>query len=720
MQLVLHAPFGSRVNRAWGLALRKRFCRTFNFELQAAATDNGLLILLTEGHAFPLELVFEFLKPQTLEHVLTQALLDTPMFTSRWRWNASRALAILRFRAGGKVPPPIQRMRSDDLLAAVFPDQVACAENLTGEPRIPDHPLVRETIDNCLHEAMDLDRLTSIVKSIGDGEIQTVAIDNPAASPFSHEIVNANPYAFLDDAPLEERRARAVQLRGSLRTDFVGGAGILDPAAITQVSEDAWPDVRDADELHDAMLSLIRVPPATEWQPYFDTLHAAGRASELIRSGQPFWVATERLGVAGDAEQILRGWMESLGPVTAAELSERLALSREEVDQALAAIEGQGQILQGRFSVAEGDGEIQWCNRRILARIHNLTLGRLRREIEPVNALDMHRFLCRWQHVAPGTQLHGAEGTLQIIRQLQGYEIPASAWESEILSRRIRNYDPAYLDELCLSGEVMWGRLSPHPAMEEGESRRVRATRIAPVSFFLRESMDWLPPRTAAPPDESGLSPAAQDVAAALRARGASFFADLSRATGRLASEVEDALWELVAAGLVTADGFENLRALIDPRRRRGEGRDRARRPRHSGGRWAMMQQSDHHVTNSARAEAFADQLILRWGVLIRDLLTKESTSPFWRDLLPVLRLKEARGELRAGRFVAGFSGEQFAAPEAVEILRAVRRSSDHPEDAVHIANADPLNLAGILLPGPRVNTLSIGTRQLNPAAKAS
>ena len=309
MQLVLHAPFGSRVNRAWGLALRKRFCRTFNFELQAAATDNGLLISLTEGHAFPLELVFEFLKPQTLEHVLTQALLDTPMFTSRWRWNASRALAILRFRAGGKVPPPIQRMRSDDLLASVFPDQVACAENLTGEPRIPDHPLVRETIGNCLHEAMDLDRLTAIIQAIGDGGIQTVAIDNPAASPFSHEIVNANPYAFLDDAPLEERRARAVQLRGSLRTDFVGGAGILDPAAITQVSEDAWPDVRDADELHDAMLSLIRVPPATGWQQYFDTLHAAGRASELIRIGQVFWVATDRLGFADDAEPIVRGWM---------------------------------------------------------------------------------------------------------------------------------------------------------------------------------------------------------------------------------------------------------------------------------------------------------------------------------------------------------------------------------------------------------------------------
>jgi len=722
MQLVLHAPFGSRINRAWGLALRKRFCRTFNFELQAAATDNGVLISLTEGHAFPLELVFEFLKPQTLEHVLTQALLDTPMFTSRWRWNASRALAILRFRGGGKVPAPIQRTRSDDLLASVFPDQAACAENLTGEIRIPNHPLVRETLDNCLHEAMDLDGLHRIIEAITDGTIRTVAIDNPAPSPFSHEILNANPYAFLDDAPLEERRARAVSLRGSLRTDFVGGAGILDPAAIAQVSEDAWPEVRDPDELHDALLSLIRLQPAAVWQSHFDILRNMGRASVLIRGERVFWIATERLGVADDSVQIVRGWMESLGPTTVTELSGKVALRPEEVAQALAVIEAQGQVLQGRFSVPEagvdGAGEIQWCNRRILARIHHLTLGRLRREIEPVSALDLHRFLCRWQHLAPGSQLHGAEGTLQIIRQLQGYELPASAWEPEILSRRIKHYDPTHLDELCLSGEVMWGRLSPHPAIEDGEGRRVRPTRVAPISFFLRESLDWLLPGRAVEsglPDSTGLSPAAHDILAALRARGASFFADLTRASGRLASEVEDALWELVAAGLVTADGFENLRALIDPRRRRGQGRERTRRPRHSGGRWALMQQSGNPMLPAARAEAFVDQLILRWGVLIRDLLTRESTAPFWRELLPVLRLKEARGELRAGRFVAGFSGEQFAAPEAVELLRSIRRPQEHPEDAIQIRNSDPLNLAGILLPGPRVNTLSIGTHQLNP-----
>ncbi len=719
MQLVLHAPFGSRINRAWGLSLRKRFCRTFNFELQAAATDNGLLISLTEGHAFPLDLVFQFLTPETLEHVLTQAMLDTPMFTTRWRWNASRALAILRFRGGARVPPPIQRMRADDLLASVFPDQVACAENLTGEIRIPDHPLVRETIDNCLHEAMDLDGLTEIVRAVQDGDITTVSIDNPAPSPFSHEILNANPYAFLDDAPLEERRARAVQLRGSLRTDFVGGAGILDSAAVAQVSEDAFPEVRDADELHDALLSLIRMPARAEWQVFFDRLRATGRASVVMRGDKVFWVATERAGVVDDAVEILRGWLEALGPVTAGELAERLALDRGAVDAALAAVEAQGQVLQGRFSVASGEGEMQWCNRRILARIHHMTLGKLRREIEPVSALDLYRLLCRWQHLAPGTHLHGAEGTLQVIRQLQGYEIPASAWESEILPRRIANYDPAWLDELCLSGEVVWGRLSPHAALVagDGEARRVRPTRIAPISFFLRESLDWLPlPAGPGGADLSALSPVAQDVLGVLRARGASFFADISRGSGRLASEVEDGLWELVAAGLVTADGFENLRALLDPRRRSGHGSARAKRPRHSGGRWALMQHQMQHqaapITPTARAEAFADQLILRWGVVMRDLLARESAAPFWRELLPVLRQKEARGELRAGRFVAGFSGEQFAAPEAVELLRAIRRSQEHPEDSIPIANADPLNLSGILLPGPRVSTLATGFMQ--------
>jgi ATP-dependent Lhr-like helicase len=711
MQLVIHAPFGSRINRAWGLALRKRFCRSFNFELQAAATDNGINISLTEQHAFPLELVFEFLKPQTVEHVLTQAMLDAPMFTARWRWNASRALAIPRFRGGRRVPPPIQRMRAEDLLAAVFPDQVACAENLTGEIRIPDHPLVEETIDNCLHEAMDLDGLRRILEDMESGAIRKVAIDNAEPSPFSHEILNANPYAYLDDAPLEERRARAVQLRRTLRTDASGGAGILDPAAIATVAAESWPDVRDADELHDALLSFITLPPGgawgDEWREFFMQLTVTGRASVIERNGKRFWAGTERLHLTGDVLLTVRGWMESLGPVTAASLAGTLAFPLDEIEAALLKLESEGQAMRGRFTPDLAEGETEWCNRRVLARIHRLTLGQLRREIEPVTAAQFQRFLFQWQHLNPRSRLHGVDGTLQVIKQLQGYEISAAAWEAEVLSRRVARYEPELLDDLCLSGEVMWARLSPHPAFEAAEPRRVRPTRTAPIAIFLRESADWL---AAYDPDAKApaLSHAAREVLTEIEQRGASFFADLVRSTRRLASEVEDGLWELVAAGLVTADGFENLRSLVDPKRRRGEGRGRLARPRHAAGRWALVRHVAAIANNERRAAAFADQLLARWGVLFRDLLARESLAPPWRDLLPVLRRKEAQGEIRGGRFVSGFSGEQFARPEALDLLRAIRRSAaESDEQPPDVANSDPLNLAGIILPGPRVSTLS-------------
>lgn len=697
MQLILHAPFGARINRAWGLALRKRFCRTFNFELQAAATDNGIVISLSDKHAFPLETVFEFLSADTVEDVLREALLTAPMFGLRWRWNAGRALMILRFRGGAKVPPPIQRMRAEDLLAAVFPDQVACAENLTGPIRIPDHPLVNETIDNCLREAMDVDGLRRVLERLESGEIRRVAVENPMPSVFSHEILNANPYAFLDDAPLEERRARAVELRSTSRTEVQHG--VLDPAAIDQISSEVWPDPRNADELHDALLTFIKGPALGSWQTWFDELRATGRASAF----GAFWVATERRDSLDDVLLTVRGWMECLGPITAAELATRLAISIGDVEIALATLESEGQVFQGRYKNKTGD--IEWCNRRILARIHHLTLGRLRREIAPVTAAQFHQFLARWQHLAPGTQLHGADGAMQIIRQLQGFEIPASAWEENVLARRIAEYSPENLDDLCLSGEVAWARLSPHPALQSAD-RHVRPTRIAPISFFAREDADWLIDPSFGLVETVGLSHTAREVHDALTARGASFFNDLVRETRRLPSEVEDALWELTAGGLVTADGFENLRALIDPKRRRGEGRGQTRRPRHAAGRWALVTRSATVIAPEDRIRKFASQLLLRWGVLFRDLLARESVSPPWRELLPVLRRMEAQGEIRGGRFVSGFTGEQFARPEAIDLLRSVRRQEISEE--LDVAPADPLNLTGIILPGARVSMISV------------
>ena len=673
MQLVVHAPFGARVNRAWGLALRKRFCRTFNLELQAAATDNGIVISLSEQHAFPLATIFGFLHSNTVEDVLTQAMLPSPMFTARWRWNGQRFLALLRFRGGRKVPANIQRMRADDLLAAVFPDQAACPENLGGEAvRIPDHPLVNETISDCLHEAMDIDGLKSILNGIRSGAIKTVAVDTAEPSKFSHEILNANPYAYLDDAPLEERRARAVQLRSTLRTDVSAGVGALDVRAIETVAQEVWPVVRDADELHDALLTLVALPPIVEWQGYFDELAAARRVSEREVRGRRFWVAAEKLDVFDGAHasnddavtEIVRGWFESTGPCTAVEVGERLALPSGAVEDALGRLEMQGQVFRGSFTPGVGN---EWCNRRVLARIHRLMLARLRREIEPVSTARHELFLQQWQHLAPGTQLHGVDGTLHVIKQLQGLEFPASAWERDILPKRVARYNREYLDKLCASGEVMWGRLSPHPAFEESaaaRTRRIRPTRVAPVSLFLREDAGWLVPQRSH--ESRPLSAGAREVLAALEQRGASFFIDLVHATGRLASEVEDGLWELVAAGLVTADGFDNLRALIDPKRRLALGRNNMTRPRNAVGRWALLAAG----SPSRDVAAFASQLLERWGVVFRDIILRESFAPPWRDVLVELRRFELQGVVRGGRFVSSYVGEQFCRPDALEALR--------------------------------------------------
>jgi ATP-dependent Lhr-like helicase len=716
MQLILHTPFGARINRAWGLALRKRFCVSFNFELQAAATDNGIVISLAEQHAFPLEAVFEYVKSASVETVLTQALLPAPMFEARWRWNATRALSIARFRGGRKVPPQLLRMRAADLLAAVFPDQAACPENLSGPIRVPDHVLVRETIDNCLHEAMDLEGLLTVLRDIEIGAIRTVAVDTPEPSVFSHEILNANPFAYLDDAPLEERRARAVQLRRTTR-EALDGAGILDPAAIAEVTAESWPVVRDADELHDALATLVVLPPVAEWHAWFEELVAQRRAAALFAGAKQFWVCAERLelarlvypnaalepamtAAAGMAlperpdeafTEILRGWMESGGPVTVKELGERFTVEPDAIASALLRLETEGQVLRGRFRGSEGE---EWCNRRVLARIHRLTIGQLRREIEPVASADYARFLYRWQHVAPSSRLHGIDGTLQAIRQLEGYEVPAAFWETHILPKRVAGYKPEYLDRLCYSGEVMWGRISQHPALvpnDEERKRRVRPTKLAPIALLARAEAEELIVRNDFEPQ--GLSQAAREVLATIDERGAPFFADIVRSTKRLPAEVEEALWQLVAAGLVTSDGFDALRSLIDAKRRLGEKGLRAR-PRSSSGRWTRLVSLTQHID----PDLFARRLLNRWGVVFRDVIARETLAPRWRDLLLALRRMEARGEIRGGRFIATIVGEQFALPDAVDALRAARRDAGTDELSA-VSAYDPLYVVSTILP---------------------
>ncbi|MBZ5509971.1 MAG: DEAD/DEAH box helicase [Acidobacteriia bacterium] len=767
MQLVIHAPFGGRINKAWGLALRKRFCRSFNFELQAAATDDGLNIALAEQHSFPLADVFNFLQPETVQSVLEQAVLTgAPVFGTRFRWDATRALALLRFRGGKKIPPQVQRILADDLLASVFPDVAACGENITGDIQIPDHPLVKEVMKDVLHEAMDLDGLCAVLRGIQDGSIGCLAVDTPVPSQFSHEILNANPYAFLDDAPLEERRARAVQMRQVLPDSVLQEVGRLDPAAIAQVQQEAWPDVRDADELHDALLTLIALPEdltseghgfsraeklanemgalapegsAAGWTPFLAPLLASKRATIAHVSGHPFWLAAERgpafravyPEVTFDPEpvaighepstidrsdallQMLTGWMQHIGPTTAAELSSLLAVPETEIDQALLRLESSGAILRGSFRPPTADRQpstVEWCDRRLLARIHRLTLGALRKEIEPVTEAQFMRWLLRWQHVASGSQLAGERGLLEVLRQLQGFEVPANSWERHVLARRLSDYDPKQLDQLCLTGAIGWGRLSPHPATLEDSHdgrRRVIPTSVAPITFFVREEADWMTPRRPESVEEEarGLSHGARDVLTFLRQRGASFFADIVRGTGKLKSEVETGLWELVAAGLVTADGFDNLRSLIDPRRRSGQGSGRTSRPRHSAGRWSVLYPIEQPDRNKM-IEATCAMLLARYGVVFRDLLAREAILPKWRELVQAFRRMEARGDIRGGRFVSGFLGEQYALPVAVESLRALRRTEPAGE-IITISAADPLNLVGIVVPGERVPAIS-------------
>ena len=706
MQVVVHAPFGARANRALGLALRKRFCRSYDFELQAAATDEGVLLSLGPQHSFPLESIFALVDASGAEEVLTQAALQSPMFGVRWRWDATRALAIPRVRGGRRLPPNLARMKAQDLLAAVFPQAVACQDNAPAGPiEAPDHPLVREAIRDCLDEAMDAGTLAALLERIERGAVRLVAVDTREPSPLAHEIVGARPWAFLDDAPLEERRARAVALRRALPAVEAQELGALDPAAIALVEDQIAPDLRDADELHDLLLDVVLLPAEERWESLFGALAADGRAHALERDRRRFWAATERIALARAPGHealatALRGWLPRLGPTTAAELGARLAIAPALAEEALRLLELEGLVLRGRFTDRPwAEDAPHWCERNVLARIHRATLATLRREIEPCSPADFVRFLLRWQHALPGARLHGREGVAEAVAQLQGFHAAAGTWERELLPARVAGYEPRWLDELCLSGEVAWGRLAVASPDDEPR-RRAAPTRQAPVTLALREDLGWL---AAAAGPAAQPSPGAASVAEALARGGALFAGDLCAATGRPRAEVEAALWDLVSAGVVTCDGFAGLRALLG--HAPGHGRARAAA---IGGRWSILRRDPASAAGApdprdALVERVAGQLLRRWGVVFRDLAHREPGAPPWRELVRVYRRLEARGELRGGRFVSGFSGEQFAVAEAVPALRAVRRAPREGRERVELSACDPLNLCGTVLPGPRV-----------------
>jgi ATP-dependent helicase Lhr and Lhr-like helicase len=735
-QLVGHTPFGARVNRALGLGLRKRFCVTFDFELQAAASDDAILLSLGPQHSFPLERVPKFLASKTVESVVRQAVLTSPMFAARWRWNLNRALAVLRMRGGRKNPPPIQRMEADDLLAAVFPTLAACQENVAPGPfEIPDHPLVRQTLDDCLHEAMDIDGLRELVARIESGGVEVVVRDTTEPSVFAHEILNGRPFTFLDDAPLEERRSRAVQLRRGLPVE-ARDLGTLDPHAIERVREEVRPDPNDADELHDLLMTVVGLHPVEEWHPWFDELVEERRAVTVHAPGGPLWCPVERRGELevlfpgaavtpghrspiaaaaidrdGSAVEMLRGHLEYRGPSTVADLTGATRLPEAEVEAALSRLETEGFTFRGRFTTPDGPEE--FCARRLLARIHAYTQQRLRREIEPVTAQDFIRFLLRWQHVAPDTKREGRLGVRAVVEQLQGFELAAGAWE-DVLGARVEGYRSEWLDDLCMSGDVTWGRLSLRNAEVDQAPRRSGMTpsRATPITMTIRDDLPWL--LRAARGDRTPAVPGpgrTREVLDALREHGALFQSDLMTMTSRLPTEVEEALWDAAARGLVTADGFGTVRSLLSrrnlarasgPRRlRRGHGGLVAR----AAGRWSLLPGALGAQDPDELAEAVAEQLLARWGVVLRDLLAREALAVPWREVLWALRRMEARGTIRGGRFVTGFTGEQYALPDALELLRSVRRLKRSGE-IVRISATDPLNLVGIVLPGGRVPAL--------------
>ncbi|MFO0689678.1 MAG: DEAD/DEAH box helicase [Myxococcota bacterium] len=806
MQLVVHSPRGGRLNRALCLALRKKFCRTFNFELQAAANDDALVLSLGPHHSFPLADVPHFLGTTGLVDTLCQAVLPTPIFTARWRWNLSRALAILRFRGGKKNPPAIQRMEADDLMAAVFPQAAACQENVAGPIEIPDHPLVRQTLHDCLTEALDAAGLDALVASLAAGTLAVHCVDTTEPSPLAHEILNGKPFTYLDDAPLEERRTRAVRMRRGLPVEE-RDLSRLDAAAIARVRDQARPMPRDREELHDLLLGTGYWTAEPAWQRMFLELEALGRAFAFRAAGRGevaalaetagreagdgpgeaegtlCWAARERAawvaalhptacGVGGGAEadegvgrivpadaadvasaiaedvaiaHVLRGHLETTGPIDAAALARRLAVRPGLVEIGLAALEAEGFVLRGRFegsgAAEAGGGETapeQFCARRLLARIHDDSQRRLRASVEPVSAQDFLRMLFVWQHVATGSALEGAAGLARIVEQLQGFEVAAGAWEGSVLPLRLRDYRPEWLDLACLSGHVAWLRLAPPaapragpadpaiapaaiPAAGEGSPRAAGTTRSTPLALVLRSDLAWLLQAhrgTGETRRDGGAprppTPRAKRLLERLDAGGAAFHADLVAALGEAPVEVEAALWELVASGRVCADGFQALRMLLAARGADARGRadERARRGLRRGGarglasgaegRWSRLAEPAPVEDRDRLAEAVAEQLLARWGVVFRDVVAREHLALPWRDVVWALRRLEARGAIRGGRFVTGFTGEQFATPEALECLARVRATPRTGERVV-VCGSDPLNLVGILTPGERV-----------------
>lgn len=755
MHLVVHSPFGSRLNRAWGLALRKSFCRKFNFELQAAATEDAIILSLGATHSFPLDEVFFYLNPKTVRHVLIQALLDSPMFEIRWRWNASRALAILRRRAGKKVPAQIQRTQAEDLIALIFPDQLACLENIAGDREIPDHPLVNQTIQDCLTEVMDIENLEKLLSSIHANKLKLITADLREPSPLSQEILNARPYAFLDDAPLEERRTNAVINRRWLDPSEAAELGNLDKEAIENVKKEAWVAVENSDELHDALVLCGFLTEkegqnrngSIDWKEYFQNLINEKRAAVLENGETRLWIAGERIPQLKAVfpkrkfepeiqlpeklraqtftkeealVEILRGRLEALGPVEAKSIAESMGLPLMEIEQALVRLENEGFVFRGKFT--PGTVETEWCERRLLARIHRYTLTKLRKEIEPVSSADFMRFLFSWHRILPDDQPEGPNALQEVLNQLEGFEAAAASWESDILPARIKDYDYLWLDILCLSGKALWGRFHKLNGNSNGKKAGT-PIKTTPITLINRSNLSIWKSNTSSESDN--LSHSAAKVVEFLSNHGASFYNEILEGTQLLNAQLEEAMCELVSGGMLTSDSFTGLRALLVPSKYRTKAGSRHRRNiifnMEQAGRWSLIRNnssekdesrsgnqqksSNGNIFSRPEIEQIARILLRRYGVIFRKLVDRENFAPPWWQVVRALRRLEARGEIRGGRFVDGVWGEQYALQEAVTKLRKIRNEKKEGT-LLAISAADPLNLTGIITPEKRITSI--------------
>ncbi|TML41254.1 MAG: DEAD/DEAH box helicase [Actinobacteria bacterium] len=722
MQLVVHSPFGGRINRALGLALRKKFCRTFNFELQAAASDDAIVLSLGLQHSFPLEEVVRYVSSRTVRDTLEHAILDSPMFQARWRWNLNRALMVLRFRNGKRNPPPIQRMESDDLLAAVFPQAAACQDNITGPIEIPDHVLVRQTIEDTLNEALDVDGLRDLLERVEAGSVRVECRETTEPSVLAHEILTARPYAFLDDEEFQNRRTNAVRLRRGLAVDLAA-IGALDPEAIDQVQAEIVPTPTTADDLHDLLCSVVVLRARDDWRALWSELVARGRGQAQGHDGVELWSATEAAADAGLAlagedgavTRALRGHLQLTGITTVDELARVTTLAPPRVRAGLAALEQEGFALQGRYTPGAVDpAGPEWVARRLLARMHSYSRRSRRESVQAVTAQDLMRFLLRWQHVAPGTQLAGEPGLVSVLEQLQGFEAAAVSWEPELFGRRLRHYDQAWLDQLSHNGDVAWLRLTPRPR-DDPDSPSAPPSKATPIAVVFRADLGWLvaAARVGGQPVEPTVG-ATAEVLELLRRRGACFATDLTAATRRLPDDIERALWDGVSRGLLMSDGFSAIRARVS---KASKGRPSPRHrplahlrrvsvgPGGAAGRWSPVPDPDQDMDRDDLAEAAAEQLLNRWGVVFRDLALRDSLRLPWREIQWALRRLEDRGLVRGGRFVSGFSGEQYALPAAVEQLAHARKLPRTGERVV-VNATDPLNLLGTIVPGDTVPAL--------------